>query len=369
LLGEKSLGSLFERAGYKAVPSPRQPSPGTDLYYRGGYTAQVHGSSHGGVVDAIQLEFPGEIREDGGKSLRNSFSKSLAKIIQEFHKTNYKEFQYVDYVPGNINLIFTVPHNGYEKPDHMPTRQHGCQDKKGNCKFPGVSNCPKSKVCKVATLGDGHTQEIARTVFNNFVKNTGKTPHLIINNIHRSKMDPNRVIEDAAQNDKGAVEAYNVFHNTIMRAKSTFDGKPGLIIDFHGQGHEKNSTEIGYLIKKAELNSGNFQSSEIGIKSLVARKKAKLNDFIFGKRSLGSLFEGAGYRAVPSPRQPSPGTDLYYRGGYTAQVHGSSHGGVVDAIQLEFPGEIREGGGKVLRKKFSTAVAQILQQFFSNNYS
>merc|ERR1719320_2265777 len=277
--------------------------------------------------------------------------------------------KYVDYVPGNINLIFTVPHNGYEKPDHMPTRQHGCQDKKGNCKFPGVSNCPKSKVCKVATLGDGHTQEIARTVFNNFVKNTGKTPHLIINNIHRSKMDPNRFIEDAAQGNKVAKEAFNAYHNTIKQAKASLGGNPGLLVDFHGQGHGKNSTEIGYLIKKSQLNSKNFTGSEIGIKSLVVRKKAKLNDFIFGKRSLGSLFEGAGYRAVPSPRQPSPGTDLYYRGGYTAQVHGSSHGGVVDAIQLEFPGEIREDGGKDGRLQFSNKLAEILEQFFSANYA
>ena len=80
------------------------------------------------------------------------------------------------------------------------------------------------------------------------------------------------------------------------------------------------------------------------------------------------MFESAGYRAVPSPRQPSPGTDLYYRGGYTAQVHGSRDGGVVDAIQLEFPGEIRIDAGKTTRDQFSTAVAQILQEFYLKNY-
>merc|ERR1712106_570204 len=195
----------------------------------------------------------------------------------------------VEYIPGNINLIFTVPHNGNEKSDHMPTRQHGCQDKKGVCKFPGADSCAKSKICKVATLGDAHTQDMARTVFNTFVRNTGKTPHLIINNIHRSKMDPNRVIEDAAQGSDGATEAYNTYHDTIKKAKASLVGKPGLIIDFHGQGHEKNSTEIGYLIKKADLNSGNIGTGDLGIKSLVARKKAKLTDFIFGKRSLGAL--------------------------------------------------------------------------------
>jgi hypothetical protein len=116
-----------------------------------------------------------------------------------------------------------------------------------------------------------------------------------------------------------------------------------------------------------QLNSGKFANSELGIKSLVSRKKAKLNDFIFGEKSLGALFESAGYRAVPSPRQPSPGTDLY-SGGYTAQVHGSRDGGVVDAIQMEFPGEIRIDGGKNTGHQFSTTVARILQDFYSKNY-
>eukprot|EP00092_Neocalanus_flemingeri_P053518 GFUD01062920.1.p1 GENE.GFUD01062920.1~~GFUD01062920.1.p1 ORF type:complete len:299 (+),score=59.07 GFUD01062920.1:41-937(+) len=276
--------------------------------------------------------------------------------------------EYVDYVPGNINLVFTVPHNGYEKPDQMPTRQPGCEDSQGVCEFPGKGSCSRSKTCKVATKGDSYTQNIARAVFNNFVENTGKTPHLIINNIHRSKMDPNRVIEDAAQGNSRAIEAFTAYHDTIIQAQKSFDGKPGLLIDFHGQAHKKNSTEIGYLIKKSALNSGDFGYSELSIKSLVRRKNAKLDDYIFGKESLGALFESSGYRAVPSPRQPYPGSDLYYNGGYTTQVYGSRDGGEVDAIQLEFPGEIRIDGGEGLRNQFSSALAYILDEYYSNNY-
>jgi hypothetical protein len=29
-----SLGALFEKRGFKAVPSPRQPAPGKDDYFR-----------------------------------------------------------------------------------------------------------------------------------------------------------------------------------------------------------------------------------------------------------------------------------------------------------------------------------------------
>jgi hypothetical protein len=172
----------------------------------------VHGSRYGGVVDAIQLEFPGEIRIDAGKELREQISTKVDKILEIYYSGNYVE--YIEYIPGNINLVFTVPHNGYEKPDYMPTRQPGCENSKGVCQFPGEKSCSKSKICKVATLGDAKTQEIARTVFNTFVKNTGKIPHLIINNIHRSKMDPNRGIDDAAQGNRQSMEAFNAYHNT-----------------------------------------------------------------------------------------------------------------------------------------------------------
>ena len=117
--------------------------------------------------------------------------------------------EYFEYIPGNINLIFSVPHNGDVKPDHIPTRKPGCKNSKGLCEFPGPRSCSKSKVCKVATLGDAHTQDIARAVVGEFVAKTGTNPHLIISNIHRSKMDPNRPIDDSAQGNSDAEEAYN----------------------------------------------------------------------------------------------------------------------------------------------------------------
>ena len=106
--------------------------------------------------------------------------------------------EYVDYTSGDINLILTVPHNGYEKPDSIPTRQPGCKNSAGVCQFPGADSCSRKKTCKVARLGDAQTQKIGRAVFDAFVGLTGRTPHLVINNIHRSKMDPNREIADAA---------------------------------------------------------------------------------------------------------------------------------------------------------------------------
>ena len=90
LFGEKSLGSLFESAGYKAVPSPRQPYPGKDKYYRGGWITQIHGSRDGGVIDAVQLEFPTEIRTEATDEERTVFGEKLAENIERFQSLYYK---------------------------------------------------------------------------------------------------------------------------------------------------------------------------------------------------------------------------------------------------------------------------------------
>lgn len=57
LRGPASMGGLFVRWGYPAVPSPSDVAPAAaDEYFTGGYTTQRHGSSSGGSVDAVQIE-------------------------------------------------------------------------------------------------------------------------------------------------------------------------------------------------------------------------------------------------------------------------------------------------------------------------
>ena len=87
LSGDQSFGAMFEAEGYETIPSPRQPIPGKDKYYRGGHITQIHGSRDGGLVDAIQTEFPKTIRRD--EQIRNDFIKALARIIAKFHKLYY----------------------------------------------------------------------------------------------------------------------------------------------------------------------------------------------------------------------------------------------------------------------------------------
>jgi N-formylglutamate amidohydrolase len=97
--GPGSLGALLEGRGYRAVPSPRQPGPGEERYYRGGHITQTHGSSHAGAVDAIQVELPApamvqvevpaEIRHEGGEPVRTAFARALAGALAQFIATHY----------------------------------------------------------------------------------------------------------------------------------------------------------------------------------------------------------------------------------------------------------------------------------------
>jgi len=275
----------------------------------------------------------------------------------------------VDYTPGNINLILTVPHNGNRK-SNIPKRQPGCKNDEGVCQYPGKENCSQNKICKVVTLADMHTKEIAKVVFDAFVQNTKKTPHMVVNNVHRGRMDPNTpTIEGAAQNNAKAIAAYTEYHGSINTAKQSFDNKSGLLIDFHGQVHKQNSTEIGYLIKIKDLNEETFDIDDLSIRSLVKRKNGDPKSFVFGNESIGALFEAAGYNAVPSPSQHFPGKDKYFNGGFTTKEHGSrDNGGRVDAIQLEIPSEIRGEGGRGPRIKFAKDLAKILDDFYTRNY-
>ena len=92
---------------------------------------------------------------------------------------------------------------------------------------------------------------------------------------------------------------------------------------------------MGYLISRDKLNQGRIDGNKSSIKALIHRnEQLSALELMTGEHSLGAYLEKEGFRAVPSPNQPSPGTDKYYRGGYITERHGSYVSGEVDAIQV-----------------------------------
>ena len=125
-----------------------------------------------------------------------------------------------------------------------------------------------------------------------------------VSHLHRSRLDPNRDLPEAAQGDLEATRAYEAFHGSIEFAHKALGDNPGLHLDFHGYRDrlKQNNTMIGYLYRKEELNNGIFNKSTPSIQSLLNRTDISVEEYLFGEGSLGAMFEKSGYKAIPSPR-------------------------------------------------------------------
>ena len=140
--------------------------------------------------------------------------------------------------------------------------------------------------------------------FTSFKKSPQKKPS-------RTKLDPNREIGNAAQNQPLAVEAYLAYHGAIKAAAREIEAAfgHGTLYDLHGQAHRQNSTEVGYLLTSNDMNAGRFEPGLSSIRALAERFAGESDfvDLVNGPRSFGAFLEGEGYDAFPSPRQPVPG--------------------------------------------------------------
>jgi len=249
---------------------------------------------------------------------------------------------FIEYREGNSGIIIAVPHGGeWDDPD-IPDRTWGTSE------------------------GDDYTKELAEAVTSSICTNFGKCPHLIISYLKRSKLDPNREIVEAAQNNSLAEAAWEEYHSFIDQAKEN-EGV-GLVIDLHGQSHLKNSTELGYLLTRDQLNAGNFNSSESSVRELARRQNKTGEEVMTGAMSLGAILELEGYKAFPSPRQHSPGDWEYFIGFYTVVRHGSRDKGAFDAVSVETPREVRVDAGRDTRIKFGQALGRAIGQFYFDNY-
>src|SRR4051794_6334197 len=80
-------------------------------------------------------------------------------------KSYFGRNHYIEYVAGDLPLIFSAPHGGREKPEEMPDREMG------------------------TFSFDVNTQELARTIAEELHERTGQWPHLIICRVSRRKVD------------------------------------------------------------------------------------------------------------------------------------------------------------------------------------
>ena len=233
---------------------------------------------------------------------------------------------WIEYIPGDAPLIVIAPHGGTLDPFSL--RKRRCE----------------------ACLGgiDPSTQQLARLVADSFAARTGQRPHLVLNLLKRKKFDANRDLLEATAGNRELEPTWNWLHASIDSAKAAAirQAGRGLVIDLHGHGHKIDRVEVGY-----RLQATTFRQSDDAIIAEAPRLRSSITSIAANSRtgdsyaamhngpnSMGGLLASAGIPAVPSPadRAPKPG-DAYFTGGYNTDRHGSTKGGLIDAMQLEVP--------------------------------
>jgi hypothetical protein len=255
---------------------------------------------------------------------------------------------FIEYVVGNLPIVISVPHGGYLKPSTIPDRTLG-----------------------TAGHQDTYTQELAQEIIDQFRKQTGKAPHVIINRLHRDKLDANRELFDAAQDDPVATEAWNEFHNFIDSAEQRIQREFGkcLYIDLHGHRHEWQVVELGYLLVSNQLKLSDAEldatvqpaTTSLGISE---SDHIPLSELVRGNRSFGAALEREGFTTVPSPAHPDPDKEPYFSGGYNLEQHSAFSGRMVWGIQVELPTGIREDNTR--RHDFANAFVKTVLGFLSH---
>ncbi len=231
---------------------------------------------------------------------------------------------YIEYIPGTLPIVISVPHGGYLEPEVIPDRT--CFD--------------------AVHTNDAYTQELSRNLLDAIYAEFGCYPHLVINHLHRSKLDANRSLSEGACGNDSAILAWHAFNDFLDSAEAQIMlqyGK-GLYIDLHGHGHPIQRIELGYLLYADELQLSDATLNAdpyLAYSSIQYMAENNLFDhthaeLLRGMTALGSLLEASGYPTVPSLGDPFPeGDEPYFSGGYNTAERSSYNGGSIDGIQIE----------------------------------
>ncbi|WP_430408407.1 immunoglobulin-like domain-containing protein [Kordia sp.] len=292
-----------------------------------------------------------------------------------YQQTTGDTRNYIEYIPGNLPIIISAPHGGVQQSGQTI----------GGIFYPDNDSSLPDRNCGTNERDD-NTDILIREIQKEIFQLTGCYAHVIINNLHRSKLDPNREINEASCGNSNAVDHWNAFHNFIDQASTSVESNwgKGLYIDLHGQSHAIPRIEVGYNITRNELNTSNLNAASIinksTIRNLVNTNLNNLSheELIRGNTSLGELFQNTGgafyasqghagcenttgYRAVPSATNNGGGScddtrpngNAYFDGDfYNNRRHGSGSGttdgtggdGNIDGIMTEVNRRVRDLG-------------------------
>ena len=259
--------------------------------------------------------------------------------------------EYIEYLAGDLPIILSAPHGGTLIPAEIPDRTWGTMSR------------------------DLNTEELARKFAETVHAATGGWPHVVICRLRRTKLDANRDLEEAAQGNRYAEQAWNEWHRFLRYARKRVESEwgAGFYIDLHGHGHPIQRLELGYLLSDSAMNladgvlDGSYYVENASVRELVSRSGRTLSDLLRGPLSLGTLLEERDFPAVPSQNQPYPAADPYFTGGYNTATHSSRNGGTVSGVQIECNYEgVRDSSTN--RAAFAAALTEALEVYLEEHF-
>ena len=261
--------------------------------------------------------------------------------------------QLIEVRSGTLPIILTVPHGGTLKPNNVLARRYG------------------------VTGMDANTAPLSELIIEELETQYGGKPHAIFARLHRSRLDPNRDIKEAAQGEPTAEAAWHRFHESAQKACDSVMQKHGygLLLDIHGHRHIDQRVELGYLIKgeqlkatDTELNADAALIASTSIRDLDKRSPQSFAELVRGLQSLGGLLEARGFRSLPSTTKSNPALMAgYFSGAYDITAHGSRDGGTVSAIQVECPwNNLRDKPEN--QRRFAKTLAESLGVYFEVHF-
>ena len=202
---------------------------------------------------------------------------------------------------------------------------------------------------------------------------TGRVPHRVACHLHRQRLECNRDLEDAAEGNLYAEQAWEEYHHGIESAQDSVVhhfGR-GVYVDIHGLAAERDKIEVGYLLRGSQLAFADARLDHPAMALLTSLGEGLLggtfSEVLRGPESIGGRLEAEGYPAVPGPGHPDPGLDAqgdlnsYFNGGYNTRRHGAYQGGLA-GFQLENTWEgVRDS--EASRAAYGAVVADALLAF------
>ena len=134
---------------------------------------------------------------------------------------------------------------------------------------------------------------------------TGKWPHLVLSNVHQSKVSVELNIAISTLLHHESVEIYETYHGflTLAMEQVKYNGLilvPAITYRYENETPDHKKTVLLYGLSTEQLNSKNFSSPYITIQHYAKVKNIPLSEIIIGKYSLGAHLEKAFIHAIPS---------------------------------------------------------------------